>query len=399
MARFLYAAETPDGDVVTGAVRATNLAGARQQLEDRGVAITEVKPATSRFRRSHGKVTATDLMHLSRQLAAFLRAGIPILDALDLLADESAKPLLRDALIGVSEDIRTGRTLAQAVEAHPDIFPLSYRTMLQAAELTGELDVVFDQLAVYLERESQARQQIRSALSYPAIIAVMSIVAVLIITIFVLPRFKIFFASLHQKLPLPTRMLINITDFLGSQWPFLVAGLVVFGVSLVSVLRTGRGRLLRDTVLLQIPVIGEAVRYGVVERFCRILATMLTAGVPMPEAMSVASAGVGNLVYESALMTARERILEGQGISRPLAASRVFPAAATQMLRVGETTGSLDVQLSAAARYYERELDIRIKRITTLIEPAVIVVMGLLVGFVAVALVSAMYGVFRGGAL
>lgn len=397
MARFHYAALTPAGGQVRGSIKAVNLAAARTQLLDRDVEAIDVQPRKARLRRP--RVSSTELMHLSRQLAAFLRAGIPILDALELLAEESTNAALRDVLLAVHEQVRTGQTLAQSVDDHPEVFPLSYRTMLASAELTGELDVVLDQLSIYLEREAEARQQIRSALSYPTIVAVLSVVTVLIITIFVLPRFKVFFASLHQDLPLPTRILIRITDFLEVVWPFLLAGVVVGGISVASALRTDGGRLVRDRAVLSIPVIGQAVRYAVVERFCRILATMLTAGVPMPEAMSVARSGVGNLVYERALGTAAERILEGQGISGPLAATGVFPAAATQMLRVGEATGSLDVQLVAAAHYYERELAVKVKRITTLVEPAVIIAMGLIVGFVAVALVSAMYGVFKGGAL
>lgn len=399
MARFEYAALDQEGAEVRGSVKALTISAARTQLLERSVEAYDVQARKQRRGLRRARVTSDELMHFSRQLGAFLRAGIPILEALELLGDESVNPAMRDVLLSVQEQIRSGRTLAQAVDEHPEVFPISFRTMLQSAELTGELDVVLDQLSLYLERESEARQQIRSALAYPAIIAVLSVVTVLIITLFVMPRFKVFFASLKQELPLPTRMLLAITDGLTAGWPYLLVGgaLLIFGVT--TAIRTGRGRLLRDRILLRVPVIGEAVRYAVVERFCRILATMLTAGVPMPEAMAVARRGVGNLVYENALAIASERILEGEGISRPLAATGVFPPAATQMLRVGETTGSLDVQLVAAAHYYERELTVRIKRITTLVEPTVIVTMGLVVGFVAVALVSAMYGVFKGGAL
>jgi type IV pilus assembly protein PilC len=338
-------------------------------------------------------------MHLSRQLAAFLRAGIPILEALELLADESANAALRSVLKSIAAAVRSGETFSEAVDQHPRVFPASYRTMLRAAELTGELDVVLEQLSAYLERDVESRSKLRAALAYPAIVAGLSVVTILIITIFVLPRFRVFFDSLGQDLPLPTRMLVGVTDFLGAFWWAIVALALVAVASVVAALRTGSGRLLRDRVLLRIPVLGDVIRFAAVERFCRILSTMLVAGVPMPEGMTVASGGVGNLVYQDALLNARERMLEGHGISRPLAASGVFPSAATQMLRVGESTGSLDHQLVAASRFYERELDFKVKRFTTLVEPTVIVFMGLIVGFVAVALISAMYGVFRGGAL
>lgn len=397
MATFNYAAESLTGDAVRGQLRAASPADARVQLLQRDLLVGDLQQRAPRFSIGKGKVPRTDLMHLSRQLAAFLRAGIPILEALELLGEESANVRLRQVLGDVATSIRGGDTFAEAMDAHEDVFPVSYRTMLRAAELTGELDLVLEQLSEYLERDVAARAKIKAALAYPAIIAVLSVATVLIITIFVLPRFKTFFASLGQDLPLPTRLLISITDGLNASWPFLLVGAIVLGFSSAGAVRTAGGRLMLDRVLLRTPVLGDIVRYSAVERFCRILSSMLVAGVPMPDAMAVASTGVGSKVYEASLLTARDRMLEGQGISRPLAASGLFPPAASQMIRVGESTGSLDAQLVAAARFYERELDYKIKRFTTLIEPTVIVIMGLIVGFVAVALISAMYGVFQGG--
>jgi type IV pilus assembly protein PilC len=399
MARFDYAAESLDGEVVRGRIKASNPGDARVMLLERDLIAAEVHQLKPRVRLRTGKVTRVELMHLSRQLSAFLRAGIPILEALDLLAEESANVRLREILGAVAGSVRSGETFSEAVDEHPDTFPVSYRTMLRSAELSGDLDLVLDQLSGYLERDVEAQRKIRGALAYPAIVAALSGVTVLIITAFVLPRFKAFFKSLNQELPLPTRLLINITDTLGRIWPVLLVVAVVAGISVVSAIRTDRGRHLRDRLVLRTPFIGPIVRFAVVERFCRILATMLVAGVPMPEGMAVASGGVGNLVYEDALLTARDQMLEGQGIARPLAATGVFPSAATQMIRVGESTGSLDQQLVSAARFYERELDYKIKHFTSLVEPTVIIAMGLLVGFVAIALISAMYGVFKGGAV
>lgn len=397
MAKFDYAAESIAGELIRGSIRAETPADARTMLLDRDLVVAEVTQRAPRVRLRRSRVSRTELMHLSRQLSAFLKAGIPILEALELMGEESANLGLRAVLGSVAESVRAGETLSEAFDAHPTIFPASYRTMLHAAELTGELDLVLEQLSSYLEREVEAQQKIRGALAYPAIVAGLAVVAVLIITIFVLPRFTRFFASLNRDLPLPTRILIWITSTLTDIWPFLFGALALVAVAVAAAVRTDRGRFARDGFLLKLPIVGGIIRFSVVERFCRILSTMVTAGVPMPDGMSVASAGVGNAVYEAALLKARERMLEGQGIAQPLAASGVFPSAATQMLRVGESTGSLEAQLSAAARFYERELDYKIKRFTTLIEPTVIVIVGLVVGFVAVGLLSAMYGVFTGG--
>jgi type IV pilus assembly protein PilC len=222
----------------------------------------------------------------------------------------------------------------------------------------------------------------------------MSLVTVGILTIFVLPRFEVFFASLNAKLPLPTRMVLGASRFLGSWWWAVGLGVVGAGVSLFLLLRTTRGKLMKDTLLLKIPVIREVVRFAIIERFCRILASMMGAGVPVPEAMVVVNESTRNVIYEKALAKVRDEMMEGEGIAAPIARAELFPPTVIQMIRVGENTGTLDQQLEVAASYYEQELDYKIKKLTTLFEPAMIVFMGLIVGFVAVALVSAMYGIF-----
>ena len=222
----------------------------------------------------------------------------------------------------------------------------------------------------------------------------MSIVTVVILVGFVLPRFTGFFKEFDAKLPLPTRMLLAFSDFT-QQWALAIIGVAVaIFVAFYLALRTDRGQLVKDRVFLRLPVVGDVVQYAVIERFCRIISAMMKAGVPLPEAMQAAIEGANNKVYENALTTAREAMLEGEGIAGPIAASGLFPAAATQMLRVGEETGTLDAQLDSAANYYARELDYKLKKLTSLAEPAIIIFMGVVVGFVAVALVSAMYGVF-----
>jgi type IV pilus assembly protein PilC len=232
-------------------------------------------------------------------------------------------------------------------------------------------------------------------MTYPAIVSVMSILTVAVLAGFVLPRFKTFFASLNAKLPLPTRMLLAVTDFLTTWWWALVAGVLAIIVGITLALRTTAGRLARDRMALRLPIVGETIQYAMVERFTRILASMVGAGVPLVRSLKVSTDALHNLVYQRALATVGDAMLRGEGLARPLAATKLFPATASQMLRVGEETGSLDTQLAVTAEFYETELDYKIKRLTSLIEPAVIIVMGLLVGFVAVALVSAMYGIFN----
>jgi len=342
------------------------------------------------------KIKRTDLANLSRQLSAFLRAGIPLLDAISVLAEESDKPAVRQVMRDIGAALRSGSSFSDAVDRFPKDFPSFYRGILRSAELTGRLDTVLDQLYGYLERDLEARRKIKGAMIYPAVIAVMAIVAVAVLSIFVLPKFVVFFDDLGTELPLPTRILLSGSSFVSTWWWALLGGLAAVVVGYLLAIRARPVRRARDRMLLKAPVLGSTIRFAVVERFTRLLGSMVAAGVPLPEAMAVATGSLRNLVFEQGLIRARRQLLDGAGLAGPVFATGLFPGVANQMIRVGEETGTLDTQLEVAASYYERELDYKIKKLTTLIEPIVMTVMGLVVGFVAVALVSAMYGGFSG---
>jgi type IV pilus assembly protein PilC len=395
--KFDYVAVDVNGRQAAGVAQADSLAAARQTLVRQNLRIVELKPKTSwtQIELTPRRIKPSDLMHLSRQLGAFLRAGIPILDAIRTLAEESDRSAVQRVLTTIADDLRNGATLSEAIDRHPRDFPEFYRGILRSAELTGRLDDVLDQLSQYLERDLEARRKIKAALIYPAIVAAMSMVTVLVLSVYVLPKFETFFASLDAQLPLPTRMLLATTRFLGTWWWLIITVLAVLVLAALVAVRTASGKMLWHQVLLRIPVIGETVRYAMVERFTRILASMVDAGVPLPTAMTVATDSLRNLVFERALGAARAAMMQGAGLAQPISATRLFPGVAAQMIRVGEDTGTLDAQLGVAAAFYERELDYKIKKLTTTVEPVVIVVMGVIVGFVAIALVSAMYGIFR----
>jgi type IV pilus assembly protein PilC len=397
MPKYAFTALAEDDTAITGVETATNVSEVRLALLQRGIEPVQVveKKSVWQFEITRKKVSRKELMHFSRQLAVFLRAGIPIIDGLEVITQDMGDKLLKGALLDVAETLRGGDTFFFAASAHPEVFPPFYLGILKSAELTGNLDTVLDQLADYIDRDIEARRKITSALVYPGVVAVMSVVTVVVLTWFVLPRFETFFENLDAKLPLATRMLLNTSHFFTTWWLLFlavtVAGAVGFGVAL----RTERGRAARDVLLLRLPVLGDLLRHAVLERFCRILSSMVVAGVPLPDAMAVTAQGTNNIVYKRGIAAARERMLRGEGLAQPLSESKLFPAAANQMFRVGENTGTLDEQLLTAAVYFDRELDYRIKRFTSLFEPAVILLMGLIVGFVAVALVSAMYGIFH----
>jgi type IV pilus assembly protein PilC len=394
---FKYVAVDPNGVKISGVLDAATAIRARNELITRELHVVEVRER-KRFTKveiTKKKVKPADLMNFSRQLAAFLRAGIPILDALHALTDEVTNPVLKRVLVDVADALRSGSTLSEAMGAHSALFPTYYVGILHSAELTGNLDTVLDQLSEYIERDLEARRAVKSALTYPIVIFFMAVITVSVLVSYVLPKFEKFFSSFDATLPLPTRILLSSSRFLGKWWMFIALGALVFFILNFLFLRTPRGRLARDRFLLRVPVLGDVVRYAVIERFCRILGAMLRAGVPVPEAMGSASVATNNRVYQLGLDTARQEMLRGEGLATPIAETHLFPGAATQMLRVGEESGTLEQQLEIAADFYEAELGYKLKRLTTLFEPVVIMIMGLIVGFVAVALVSAMYGIFN----
>lgn len=397
MPKFSYVALAPDGRNATGVEKADSRGAAELALYDRelrDIRVTE-KKSFLQSEISGPRVKRDDLMHLSRQLAAFVRAGLPILEAVHTIGAESDNSSVRRVMHDIEDGLRSGDRFSDCLDRHPRVFPDFYRGIVHSAEMTGELDTVLTRLAIYIERDLDARRKIKAATIYPAIIMVMSLVTVVVLAAFVLPKFKVFFKSLDAKLPLPTRMLLAATDFLTEWWWALAVGFVALVLLIVGVLQTEKGRYGRDRLMLSIPVMGSTIQFALVERFCRILASMVTAGVALPEALRVATESLRNRVYIRSLSGVNEAMLEGQGIATPLAKTLLFPTTAVQMLRVGEETGTLDNQLEVTAQYYETELDYKIKKLTSLFEPAVIIVMGVIVGFVAIALVSAMYGVFR----
>jgi type IV pilus assembly protein PilC len=397
MPRFAYVAVAADGSTATGTEKADNRAEAELALYERELRNIRVTEKTSLLQKelTEPRVKREHLMHLSRQLAAFVRAGLPVLDAVQTIAQESDNSAVRRVMADIEDGLRGGDRFSDCLDRHAKVFPEFYRGIVRSAELTGELDVVLARLAGYIERDLEARRKIKAATIYPAVIMAMSVVVVIVLSWFVLPKFKVFFESLDAELPLPTRMLMWVTDFLTTWWWALGAVALLLALGVMAALRTERGRAARDRLLLRVPVLGRTIQYALVERFCRILASMVGAGVALPDSLRVATDSLRNRVYVNGLDDVTEAVLEGQGLAGPLARTQLFPNTAVQMLRVGEETGSLDTQLEVTAQYYETELDYKIKKLTSLFEPIVIIVMGLLVGFVAVALVSAMYGVFR----
>jgi type IV pilus assembly protein PilC len=340
-------------------------------------------------------VKVEEIMNFSRQMSSFLRAGVPILDALSVVSEENATKKMQEVLADMQRRLRAGSSFGDAVAAQSRIFPGYFVAVVRAAELTGQLDDALEQLSGYLEREVEARRELKSSLTYPAIVCLLAIAAVIIMSIYVLPKFKTFYSGLGAHLPLPTRMLLGFTNFVTTWYP-VILGVIALAVIVTLLLFGGqRGKARRDQFLLSVPVVGDLVHLIAIERFCRVLAALVQTGVPLPDAVQVAADSTNNRLFQKKLATVREAMMRGEGLARPISASGLFPPAARQMIRVGESTGSLDVQLHNAATFYERELSFRLKRFTDMFEPAIILVVGGMVAFVAIAQISAMYSVYH----
>ena len=398
MPKFAYSAIDATGAEIEGATKADTIGTARQLLVEQNLYPIRIEESRGMldFELTKEKVKKKNLMNFTRQLAVFIKAGIPITEALTTISDETVDTALRRALTEIIDDLRNGGLFSTSAAQHPNVFPPYYIGILQSAELTGKLDESLDSLAAYLDREIETRAKVIGALAYPLVVMALAMVTVLILAGYVLPQFKPLFEELDADLPLSTRTMLFFSRFFTDLWYITAIFMLLLIGAIAFLVAHPTGKEIWQRVSLKIPMLGGIIEYAILERFCAGMATMLQAGVAVPAAMETTIQAVNNVVYREQLEIARQQMLEGAGFSQPLIETELFPGAARQMFKVGEETGTLDQQLEVAAEYFNRELDYKIKTFTTAFEPIMIVFVGVVVGFVAVSLVQAMYGVLGG---
>jgi len=336
-----------------------------------------------------------ELVLFSRMMATFIRAGIPILDGIEVVRQQAVSTLFSRTLDDIAVQLRNGEQLSIAMTSHPRVFSQLYVDMIVAAEATGELDAILDQLARYLERAEATSRRLRQAMLYPAIVMVMAAVVVAILTTVVLPSFVALFSDFDAELPLPTKIMIAVGGF-GGAYGVQTVGMIVGIILFLSLVRDTRVvRRIRQRVILHLPVVGGIVKLGIETRFARTLGILVHAGVPIARAFDIAATGTGNGNYVRRLAPVRERLLSGDGITEPLLASGLFGSLLIQMVKVGEETGTLDRYLDQAAEFMDDDLDYRTKQMVTVIEPMLILGVALVVGFVALSVVTPMYGILN----
>jgi type IV pilus assembly protein PilC len=394
---FSYKGLDINAKSISGTVTAMSQSEARYVLERDGISNLTITAKKNWYEIQIGRtVSLESLLQITRQLASFAEAGIPAAKGIAILTQTADDKKMREILEEILIDIEGGSQFSEAVNQFPSVFPRYYSAILSSAERSGNLTEALTTLNSYLERDLRSKRAVRSAMIYPAVLISLTLVAIIVLSVFVLPRFQVFFDSLGVKLPITTRALLTATHFVQSWW-WVMSLLLISGlITLFWARRNPIGRLAIDKFLLSIPIAGPLIRLVALERFCRVLSTLVRTYVHLPEALELAGNSTGNLVFENAIHDARKRVLQGEGLATPLESVGIFPAAAIQIFRIGEESGQLGSQLNQAASFYSDELDHKLKNFTALLEPATLLVIGGGVGFVAIALVSAMYGVYSG---
>jgi type IV pilus assembly protein PilC len=401
VARFVYRAYSPRGSLEEKVTNGRTPAAVQRSLVDRGYRVVSVRPEKSGWRWVYRelptffRVRTSDLILFSRQLATFIRVGVPITDAIKLLQGSSNSGAFRAALEDISEDLDAGESFSSAIEHHPSVFNQLYVDMVRAAEYSGTLDRVLNQVANYLQRQDTAIKKLRSAMIYPAIILLLAVGVCTVLIVFVLPNFVAIFHEFNATLPLPTRILLGIGAF-AQVWRYeIVIGLFLIISSALIFMSTRPGRVLWDHTVIRLPVLGGIVTYSIIERFTRTLSTMLQAGIPISQTFDVAIAAAGNVRYRRGLESVKQRMITGDGFSDPLADTGLFAPMMIRMIRVGEETGTLDSSLQQIADFLSEEMEYKVRNMIALMEPALVIAVGGAVGFVAVSVILPMYGLLK----
>jgi len=331
-------------------------------------------------------VKTRDVVIFTRQFATMINAGLPLVQALDILAQQTENKVLADVTRQVVYDVESGQTLADALRKHPKAFSDLYVNMVAAGEAGGILDTILQRLAEFLEKNDAIIRKVKGAMVYPGVIMSVAVIAVAVLLIFVIPTFQTMFASVQLELPLPTRIVIGMSKLLTSYWWLILAviGLTIFGIN--RYYKTPGGRLQIDSMLLRFPVLGDVLRKSAVSRFTRTLGTLVSSGVSILDGLEITARTAGNMVIHNAVMESRQSIAGGDTIAAPLQRSKVFPPMVISMIAVGEQTGGLDEMLSKIADFYDEEVDASVSTMLSLMEPVMIVVLGVIVGGMVVAM-------------
>jgi len=387
MPLFAYEGQTSSGDSRKGEIEAKDDAAARQKLRQMQISPTRLAKKGAGFSLGLGGlpiagllkpgVKTKDLVVFTRQFATMIDSGLPLVQCLEIQSQQAPNPTFRDELKVIKEAVESGSTFADALRKFPNTFDELFQNLVAAGEVGGILDTILNRLATHLEKADKLKRQIKGALTYPIVVSIVGIGAMAVLLVKVVPTFETMFAEMGATLPAPTQAMVSFSRFLRDDGVYIVVGIVLSVVGIRYFYRTSQGRAFFDRVFLKLPVFGDLLTKSAVARFTRTLGTMVSSGVPILDALEICGKTAGNRVIETAISTARDSIAEGRTIAEPLPPTKVFPDMVCQMISVGEATGALDVMLNKIADFYEEEVDEAVDNLTAMLEPMIMVILGI----------------------
>lgn len=385
---YKWTGKSSQGTTIKGELTAGSKEEVQTYLRRQRIVPTNISPKTQSLLGSfRGKVKAKDLVIFTRQFATMIGAGLPLVQALDILSKQTENPAFTKIIGDIKNDVEGGSTFADALKKFPRVFSELYTNMVAAGEAGGILDTILVRLATYIEKAQKLLRKVKGAMVYPSVVITVAILVIVIIMVFVVPTFAKMFTQLGGTLPMPTQIIIKMSNFLGGIGGVIVlasiAGIIIF---ITQFRRTESGQMITDRILLKMPVIGILFRKVAVAKFTRTLGTLVSSGVPILDGLNITAKTSGNKVIEKAVMNVRQGVSEGKTIAEPLSQSKVFPPMVNQMIAVGESTGALDSMLGKIADFYDDEVDQAVGNLTSMIEPVLMVFLGGTIGFIVVAM-------------
>jgi type IV pilus assembly protein PilC len=399
MPHFNYKARLANGSITTGIIEAADQRAANDKLRAQKFIVMELKEASAsplmafldKINPLKPGVSSKELVLFSRQLSTLVSAGVPIVQGLSILVDQAETPIFKKTLQGVREDIEQGISIADAMKKHPKAFTELYVSMIRAGEVGGILDTILERLSGYLESAEELKAKIKGAMVYPAVISCVAGGILVFLLIFVIPTFQTIFSSFGAELPLPTRILIGLSDIMRTYFLLIIAAPIAGFFGFKKFRETEKGLLLTDTISLRLPIFGLLLKKVAIAKFSRTLGTLIKSGVPILQSLDTVGKTAGNRVIENAIAKARESIREGERMAEPLRKTNVFPPMVIQMIAIGEETGNLDTMLNKIADFYDSEVDTSVKALTSMMEPLIMVGMGVVVGGIVMAMFMPMF--------
>jgi type IV pilus assembly protein PilC len=392
MGKFKWEGTTKSGQTMKGEMEAPSEEAVQAQLRSQGISPGNIKEAGKGFDMEikipgfEPKVTTKDIVVFTRQFATMIDAGLPLVQCLDILSKQQENKTFKTILTQVKEDVESGSTFADALKKHPKAFGNLYVNLVAAGEIGGILDTILNRLAAYIEKALKLKKQVKSAMTYPATIIGIAVLVISVILVFVIPQFQEMFESFGSQLPLPTRIVIALSEFIQSYIFVIIGGCFAIVWILKRIYRTPKGQLFFDALFLKLPIMGVLVRKVSVAKFTRTLGTMISSGVPILDGLDIVAKTAGNKIVENAIYKVAQSISEGKTIAEPLEQSGVFPSMVCQMIAVGEQAGAIDTMLNKVADFYDDEVDDAVGNLTAMMEPLLMVFLGTAVGGLVVAM-------------